>query len=472
MNREALLATLRACPLVASVQASEDSPVEDPGTLARLAQASSSQGVHLLRLEGLANIASVRATTGLPCIGLVKRTYTNSDVFITATSAEVDALLDADVEVVALDATPRSRPGGETLKELVARIHAAGRLAMGDCDTLASIRHALEAGCDLVGTTLSGYTEASASASGPDLQLVRDAAVLGAPVLAEGRYAEPWQAAAALRAGAAGVVVGGALNDPVKQTRAFLQACRVQEGPVGAVDLGGTWLRFGLFDSAWNLVGTERIPTPNTPVARLGWIRSRLRESGAKRLGIGSGGIIDPRTGEVWRSKPLIPGHEGTVFAFDVPTLALNDGLATAWGHACCPAFAGTRVATLALGTGVGFGIVDRGRPLMGRHGEPPHLNDVPTPHGSFETLLGGHALTAEPSASQIAAAHIAATAAVEVVEGLFHPDHLVLCGGVGLALFSGNGDRGSGIGVRSPFGGDAGLYGAAALALFPPDLG
>jgi N-acetylmannosamine-6-phosphate 2-epimerase/N-acetylmannosamine kinase len=260
--------------------------------------------------------------------------------------------------------------------------------------------------------------------------------------------------------------VGGALNDPVKQTRALLQACRTTAGPVGAVDLGGTWLRFGTFDERWQMQSSERIETPADPQERLAWIRARARESGVRALGIGTGGVVDPDTGTVWRSKPLIPDHEGTVFRFDIPTYALNDGLATAWGHACHPLFAGTRVATIALGTGVGFGVVERGRLLMGARGEPPHLNDVPTPWGSFESLLGGYALGVDPSPAQIASAREAGVAAIRLVHGLFHPDHIVVCGGVGLGLVTGSDPMLDGL--PSPFGQDAGLYGAAALALWP----
>lgn len=469
MTLEGLLQSLRECPLVASVQASEGSPAEDPATLARLAQASAGEGVRLLRLQGIENIRAVRAATGLPSIGLIKRRVDGFEVYITPALAEVDALLETGVDVIALDATAAPRPTGVRLASLVERIHSGGALAMGDCDTLDSMWHAMEAGCDFVGTTLAGYTAASPPEEGPALELVRDAAARGIPVMAEGRFGEPWQAAAALRAGAIGVVVGGALNDPVKQTRAFLRACRCEEGPVGAIDLGGTWLRFGVFDDSWRLLASERIGTPATRVERLAWIRARLRESGVRAAGVGAGGIVDPATGEVWRSKPLIPDHEGTVFAFDVPTLALNDGLATAWGHACHPLFAGGRVATIALGTGVGFGVVDRGRLLMGARGEPPHLNDVPTPMGSFESLLGGYALGSEPSPEQIASAHLAAVAAIHLVRGLFHPDHLVVCGSVGLAL-SGASPASEGRtldALPSPFGEDAGLYGAAALALW-----
>lgn len=466
MTFEALTAVLQESPLIASVQASEGSPVEDPATLARLASASLEQGVRVLRLQGVDAVQAARADS--VCIGLIKRRFEGGDVFITPTRDEVDALLGVGVEIVALDATPRPRPGGDPLSALVERIHAGGALAMGDCDTLDSMLFAMDAGCDVVGTTLSGYTEASKDRPAPDLPLVREAAASGLPVLAEGRIAEPWQAHAALRAGALGVVVGGALNDPVKQTRAFARACAPREGPVGAVDLGGTWLRFGVFDAKWQLLDAQRVPTPGDPDERLAWIRARVRESNVRALGIGTGGIVDPRSRAVWRAKPLIPDHEGTVFDFDVPTAALNDGLATSWGHACHALFAGMRVATIALGTGVGFGVVDRGRLLMGARGEPPHLNDVPTPWGSFESLLGGYALGAHPSPAQIASAREAGVAAVHLVQGLFHPDQIVVCGGVGLSLVEGR-DRILEA-LPSPFGEDAGLYGAAALALWPTD--
>jgi len=112
-----------------------------------------------LRLEGVEAIAAIRTATGLPCVGLLKRTYPDSEVFITPTMAEVEALIDLGCEVVAMDAT--ERPRGVALADLVARVHAAGRLAMADCDTPASVDQAVALGFDVIGTTLSGYTPAS-----------------------------------------------------------------------------------------------------------------------------------------------------------------------------------------------------------------------------------------------------------------------------------------------------------------------
>lgn len=84
----------------------------------------------------------------------------------------------------------------------------------------------------------------------------------------------------------------------------------------------------------------------------------------------------------------------GTKFDFDgVEVYALNDGHATAWGHAMYPDFAGKRVATIALGTGVGCGVVDRGEVLMSAGGDYPRLNDLTLGGKSFEELLGGGAV-------------------------------------------------------------------------------
>ena len=64
--------------------------------------------------------------------------------------------------------------------------------------------------------------------------------------------------------------------------------------------------------------------------------------------------MIDPVSKTITDAKimgRIGADHIGTVFEFDgVEVVALNDGHATAWGHAMHPDFAGKRVATIALG--------------------------------------------------------------------------------------------------------------------------
>jgi len=464
-----LMAWLSGAPLIASVQASEGSPVDSPETLLLLAQASLANGCRILRLQGVDNIRHIKGATNAPVIGLIKRTYPNSRVYITPTLTEVDVLLATGCEVIALDGTPRARPA-EPLNNLIERIHAGGALAMADVDCVESAEAAIAAGADLIGTTLAGYTDAP-STTGPDLGLLAELIRLGVPVIAEGRYTQRWQGEAALRAGACGLVVGGALNDPVKQTNALKP--RITNGNVGAVDIGGTWLRFASFSADLTLTGSERIALPIAKEERLDWIRDRIKSMNVQALGISTGGTVRPATGEVWEAKPIIPGHQGTVFSeatLGIPTVALNDGLATAWGHACHREFGGMRVATLALGTGVGCGVTEQGRVLMGPNGEYPRLNDLPGPGGqSYEDLMGGAALTPDPTDTQKRLALRAISQAIDTIRAMYQPDVIVVCGGVGLSPWMAS-QYGRFRIVPSPYGEDAGLYGAAALALWPPD--
>jgi len=471
-----LLAKFHQSPLVVSVQASPGSPLASADALVGLAKASQwAMGDErpIFRLEGVESIRAIREATGCTTIGLIKREYPGSEVYITPTMDEVRALIELGCEVIALDATRRPRPGGCLLKDLVAEIHSAGRLAMGDLDDLASLPGAIEAGCDIVGTTLAGYTKARAQTTGPDLEFLRELIKLSpVPVIAEGRYATPSQAQLALRIGATAVVIGGAINDPVKQTRAFATAIGSTETRVGAVDIGGTWLRFGVFESG-DLRSSERIPLPKSRDEREDWIREQVEIHQVSRLGISTGGTVDPRTGVVWEAKPIIPEHEGCRLSsaeFGVLTLTLNDGLATAWGHACHADFAGKRVATLALGTGVGAGFVSNHTLEIGAGGGYPRLNDLsPMTGKTFEDLLGGAALTPNPTDAQMDEARLAATRAVRVLQALWMPDVIVLTGGVGLQPWLGLDELPSVI--RSPYGADAGLWGAAWLAWSPPSV-
>ena len=472
MKLPALLARLREAPLVASVQASPG-PLDHEDTLLRLARASLQEGVSVVRLEGVKTIRKLMPVMGVPVIGLLKRDYPDSDVYITPTAQDVDAMLDLGVSVVALDGTGRPRPKGHTMESLIARIHRRKTLAMADCDSLASATAAAVAGADVIGTTLGGYTDAHPMTDGPDLELLREIVhAVNVPVIAEGRFTERWQIDAALRIGAVAVTVGGALNDPVKRTRALWPSSVDHGGEIGAVDIGGTWLRFATFSEDWTMGEVQRTPYPATRIERLAWIRERIEESGVRAVGLSTGGVVDPRTGEVWKAKEyLMPDHVGIVFDREnlgVPTFAYGDGHASAWGSANLPQYAGRRVATLALGTGVGCGFVERGGIWAGGRGEYPRINDLPAPGGAtYESLLGGLHLGKEPTDDQKADAVKALGGALDALNDLYFPDDVVVCGSVGLSPWLA--PEVARLGAHlSPFGADAGLYGAAALALFP----
>lgn len=471
MTRAEFLAVLQESPLVASVQASPGSPLNEPDTLLKLAQASLASGVRALRLEGVSSIRLIKSATGAPVIGLIKREYPGTAVYITPTLREVEELLATGCEVIALDATERTRPNGETVARLIHRVKEAGRLIMADVDTPRAAEWARQCGADFVGTTLGGYTEASPQVAGPDWELLRSI-IPGGPTLAEGRYTTALQVQMARRMGAVGVVIGGAINDPVKQTTSFLAAAKPAHDRVGAVDVGGTWLRWAVATSE-GLSEVQRVSLPERHADRIAWIEGQIRASGVTRVGVSAGGTIDPSTGQIWESLDLIPGQRGEFWRFSVPALALNDGLAAAWGHSGTALCAAKRVFTLALGTGIGGGFVANGHLHMGRRGEYPRINDLPIHGERAEDFLGGQALQGrEPS--DLRRWQEGFTELLRQIKGLYAPDLVVLCGGVSRADWFAQTCLSQSQPValaQSPFGADAGLHGAAALAMWPPEL-
>ena len=211
--------------LIVSCQPVPGGPLDGAGFVVGFALAAIAGGAAGLRIEGLANVAAVRAATARPIVGLVKRTAPGSDIFITPETRDVAELVAAGADIVAFDATLRPRPA--TVAALVAAAHAGGALAMADIADADDARSAMAAGADIIGTTLSGYT-GGPMPEAPDFALIAACAGLGVPVFAEGRIRTPAQAAAAIAHGAAAVVVGSAITRVEHVTGWFAQAIDAQ----------------------------------------------------------------------------------------------------------------------------------------------------------------------------------------------------------------------------------------------------
>ena len=211
--------------LIVSCQALEDEPLFGAKIMGRMALAAKEGGAAAIRAQSAADIREIKRTTGLPIIGLVKRNYEDSDIYITPTAREIDELLDAPCEMIALDMTARKRPQGEDAARLVARVHEAGRLVLADISTFDEGVAAEKFGADAVSTTLSGYTPYSPQLAGPDLDLVGElSAVLHVPLIAEGRIGTPEDLRAVMALGAWSGVVGSAITRPQLITRSFARA--------------------------------------------------------------------------------------------------------------------------------------------------------------------------------------------------------------------------------------------------------
>ncbi|GAB2742444.1 N-acetylmannosamine-6-phosphate 2-epimerase [Sinomonas soli] len=213
--------------LIVSCQAYPGEPLREPHITAAMAASVVRGGASAVRVQGIADVQFTRTAVEVPVIGLWKDGH--EGVYITPTLRHALAVAAAGAHVVAIDGTRRGRPDGLTLAETVAGVHAQSHaLVMADCGSLDDAFAAADAGADLIGTTLAGYTGERPTTDGPDLELIAAvaAADLGRPLIAEGRLHTPAQARAALDAGAFAVVVGTAITHPTTVTGWFERALR------------------------------------------------------------------------------------------------------------------------------------------------------------------------------------------------------------------------------------------------------
>lgn len=200
--------------LVVSCQAPVTSPLHDPYVIAAMAEAAVQQGAGGVRIDTPAHIAAVRERVQVPIIGLWKQVLPGSEVYITPQFHHAKAVAQAGADIIAIDGTLRPRPDGEHLAELINLIHyELQKPVMADIDTLPSAQAAAEAGADLIGTTLYGYTQETAAQSPPGFQLLAEMrARYSLPCLCEGGIASPEAAHQAITMGAWCVVVGTAVT--------------------------------------------------------------------------------------------------------------------------------------------------------------------------------------------------------------------------------------------------------------------
>ncbi|MFM7426001.1 MAG: N-acetylmannosamine-6-phosphate 2-epimerase [Elainella sp.] len=205
--------------LIVSCQAPADSPLHQPEVIAAMAEAAVQRGAVGVRIDSPSHVRAVRARVSVPIIGLWKQQIPGCDVYITPRLEDAQAIVEAGADIIAIDATTRPRPNGETVAGLVAQIHQLGKAVMADVDTLESGLAAAAAGVDWIGTTLYGYTAATAHLTPPGWDLLSDLAQQltlaqqrSVPLICEGGISSPQMAQRALELGAEAVVVGTAIT--------------------------------------------------------------------------------------------------------------------------------------------------------------------------------------------------------------------------------------------------------------------
>jgi N-acylglucosamine-6-phosphate 2-epimerase len=224
LNKQMLMQQIKG-KLIVSCQALEHEPLHGSDIMARMAIAAEQGGAAGIRANSKEDIIAIKQVTQLPIIGIVKRDYPDSEVFITPTLKEVNELLEAGTDVVTLDATSRKRPSNSQLEDMIRFIrNNSPSYIMADISTFEEGILAMELGADFISTTLSGYTTYSPQIIEPDFDLIKRLSALGkVPIIAEGRISNPADAKKALELGAFSVVVGSAITRPQLITKRFVE---------------------------------------------------------------------------------------------------------------------------------------------------------------------------------------------------------------------------------------------------------
>lgn len=218
--------------LIVSCQALTPEPLHSSFIMGRMAKAAYEGGAGGIRANTPEDIAEIRRNVDLPVIGIIKRDYPDSEVYITPTMEEVDRLMamnDLRPDIIALDATRRNRPDGLSLKQFYTAIRNKypSQKLMADCSCVDEAVTADILGFDFIGTTLVGYTSYTRDLKieQDSFRILRDILQKAShPVIAEGNIDTPEKAREVMSLGCFAVVVGGAITRPQLITRKFAEA--------------------------------------------------------------------------------------------------------------------------------------------------------------------------------------------------------------------------------------------------------
>lgn len=212
--------------LIVSCQALSHEPLHSSFIMGRMALAAKEGGALGIRANTKEDIEEIKKVVDLPVIGIVKRDYDDSEIYITPTMREIEELMEVKPEIIALDATSAKRPGGVSLEEFFQEIKRKypNQLWMADCSTVEEAVFADKLGFDFIGTTLVGYTKQSEGdkIEENDFEILREVLKrVTHPVIAEGNINTPKKVKRVIELGSYSVVVGSAITRPQLIAKTF-----------------------------------------------------------------------------------------------------------------------------------------------------------------------------------------------------------------------------------------------------------
>ncbi|MBU3191393.1 N-acetylmannosamine-6-phosphate 2-epimerase [Clostridium bowmanii] len=214
--------------LIVSCQALPEEPLHSSFIMGKMAVAALEGGAAGIRANTKEDILEIKNNVNIPIIGIVKRDYEDSMVYITPTMKEIDELMEVGPEIIALDATSSIRPGNLKLTNFYHQIRRKypNQLLMADCSTVEEAVYADELGFDFIGTTLVGYTQQSKGdkIEEDDFAILRKILnKVSNKVIAEGNINTPEKAKRVKELGVFSLVVGSAITRPQLITKAFAE---------------------------------------------------------------------------------------------------------------------------------------------------------------------------------------------------------------------------------------------------------
>ena len=100
-----------------------------------MAKAAAMSGAVGIRANTVRDITQIKQVVDLPVIGIIKKDYPGTPMYITVTMKEVDELVACGVDILAVQGTAAIRPNGMTSPEFIKAIKEKypDQLLMADC---------------------------------------------------------------------------------------------------------------------------------------------------------------------------------------------------------------------------------------------------------------------------------------------------------------------------------------------------
>jgi len=399
--------------LIVSCQAEENEPLHGSEIMARMALAAEMSGAKAIRANTPEDVRAIKKTVDLPVIGIYKDRTVNG-AFITVRKWQIDKLVKAGSDYIAIDCTRLKRP--EPLEDLFEHLRR-NYPNVGIIADVADLKDAIKVSKlkpDFISTTLSGYTEYTVHRPKPDINLVKEIThAVDIPVIAEGNYKTPQQVRDALLNGAYAVVVGSVITRPQIVTTEFVNALkdlqRNSEVYAAGFDIGGTFIRAVKTDIKGNVLEKRKIKNPQNPQKIFDEVAKIISNFGKiTHIGIAAAGRIDFETGKVTYASENIKNWSGVDISKEVKIRTgicpVVDNDVNAAAFAQWTVSRENNLFMVTLGTGLGGAFIRDGEILRGRNGGAVEIGHVIFPGndkrctcgktGCIETILSGKVLS------------------------------------------------------------------------------